>query len=92
MTRPLILDLLPDAPGTTITDVTYWGIGEAEWFTSATLSDDGEWSTPWRGGHRPMNPNYITEFTVHQGDDTTTWTEGSHSNEWSCTIERKVTT
>ena len=89
MIRPLILDLLPDTPGATITDVTYWGTGGAEWFTSATLSDDGEWSTPWRGGHRPMNPHYITEFTVHNSPDTTTYTEGADTNEWTATIRRK---
>ena len=48
MTRPLILDLLPDFHGATITDVTYWGTGEAERFKSATRDDDGVWSAPAR--------------------------------------------
>ena len=90
--RPLILDLLPDFHGATITDVTYWGTGEAERFKSATRDDDGVWSASAWIGLRPLNLHYITEFTVYQGDDRTTWTEGSHANEWSCTIERKATT
>ena len=92
LARPLILDLLPQEGGSTITDVTYWGTGDPERFESATLDDDGVWSTMQHNGRRDLTCSYITEFTVYQGDDTTTWTEGSHQNEWSCTIERKATT
>ena len=87
--RPLILDLLPDFHGATITDVTYWGTGEAERFKSATRDDDGVWSAPARIGLRPLNLHYITEFTVQRDGDTTTWAEGQNPNQWTCTIERK---
>ena len=35
-----------------------------------------------------MNPHYITEFTIHAGPDTTTYTEGADTNEWTAIIRR----
>lgn len=88
--RPLILDLLPDTPGATITDVTYWGTGDAERFKSATLNDDGVWSTMQHNGPRELNCHYITKFTVQRGDEVTTWAEGKSLNLWTRTVHRKA--
>ena len=88
--RPLILDLLPQTAWSSIARVTV-DSGNMEFYACLVVGDDGK----WRVKGRPriiVDPADITEFTVYQGEDTTTWTEGSHANEWSCTIERKVTT
>ena len=90
LARPLILDLLPQTAWSSIARVTV-DSGNMEFYACLVVGDDGK----WRVKGRPriiVDPADITEFTVYQGDDTTTWTEGSHQNEWSCTIERKATT
>lgn len=91
MTRPLILDLLPQTAWESINNVTVDGDDHIATYTCLVRGDNGKWrvkARPWI----VVDPADITEFTVYQGDDTTTWTEGSHANEWSCTIERKATT
>ena len=90
MTRPMILFLLPKDAGSTITDVTYWGTGDAERFKSATLNDDGVWSTMQHNGPRELNCNYITKFTVQRGGEVTTWAEGKHPGLWTRTVYRKA--
>ena len=90
MNRPLILEILPKEVGSTITDVTYWGTGDAERFKSATLSDDGVWSTMQHNGPRELNPHYITKLTVQQGNVVTTWSEGKHPNLWTRTVYRRA--
>ena len=90
LARPLILDLLPQTAWSSIVNVTVDG-DHMGVYACLVVGDDGK----WRVKGRPriiVDPADITEFTVYRGDDTTTWTEGSHANEWSCTIERKVTT
>ena len=90
LTRPLILDLLPQTAWASIWRVTVDG-GRMEFYACLVRGDDGKWRVK---GHPRIivDPADITEFTVYQGEDRTTWTEGSHQNEWSCTIERKATT
>ena len=88
--RPLILDLLPQTAGASIVNVTADGYRMAV-HACLVRGDDGK----WRVKGRPriiVDPADITEFTVYKGEDTTTWTEGWHPNQWSCTIERKETT
>ena len=90
LARPLILDLLPQTAWASIARVTV-DSGNMEFYACLVVGDDGK----WRVKGRPrviVDPADITEFTVYQGEDRTTWTEGSHANEWSCTIERKATT
>lgn len=90
MTRPLILDLLPQTAWAHIQRVTVDN-GDMKFYACLVRGPDDKWRVK---GHPRIivDPADITEFTVYQGDDTTTWTEGSHANEWSCTIERKATT
>jgi len=88
VTRPLILDLLPQTAWASIVDVTVYG-DPVEVYSCLVRGDDGK----WRVKGRPriiVDPGDIVEFTVHQGEDKTTWAEGSHSNEWSCTVERRA--
>ena len=90
LARPLILDLLPQTSWAHIWRVTV-DDGQMEFYACLVRGDDGK----WRIQGRPsiiVDPADITEFTVYQGEDTTTWTEGWHSNQWSGTIERKATT
>ena len=90
MTRPLILDLLPQTTWAHIWRVTVDG-DHMGVYTCLVRADDGKWRIQGLP-YIIVDPADITEFTVYQGEDTTTWTEGSHANEWSCTIERRATT
>lgn len=85
MTRPRILDLLPWYMGASITNVTVDGAWPAVY---PCLVRDAD--RVWRVKGRPriiVDPEDITEFTVHRGENKITWTEGSHPNEWSCIVE-----
>ena len=90
LARPLILDLLPQTAWSSIVNVTVDG-DHMGVYACLVVGDDGKWRVKGRP-HIIVDPADITEFTVYRGEDTTTWTEGSHANEWSGTIERKVTT
>ena len=91
MTRPLILDLLPSTPGKVIHTVTCWQEARPVYYRVAWLRVDGRWSASNRDGHgiTLLDPADITEFTVHAGTDTTTYTEGADTNEWTAIIRRE---
>ena len=81
--RPLVLDLLPSTHGARITDVSYCGPRPA-YTEGAWLGSDGRWHTD----ATTIDPGQIIESTVHAGPDTTTYTEGFDTNEWTATIRR----
>ena len=90
LARALILDLLPQTAWSSIVNATVDG-DHLTAYACLVRGDDGKWrvkARPWI----IVDPADITEFTVYQGTDKATWTEGSHANEWSCTIERRATT
>ena len=83
-TRPLILDLLPATHGARITAVSYFDGTRSAYTEGAWFGSDGAWHTD----ATTIDPGQIIEFTVHAGPDTTTYTEGFDTNEWTATIRR----
>ena len=93
MIRPLILDLLPSTHGEVIYAVTCWDGNNPYSYRAARPGEDGIWRV-YNGngqGTGPVDPADITEFTVHAGPDTTTYTEGADTNEWTAIIRREQT-
>ena len=89
-TRPLILDLLPSTPRKVIHTVTCWDRRNPRYYLAAWLSADGVWHASNGDGHvAVLDPADITEFTIHTGGDTTTYTEGADTNEWTAIIRRR---
>ena len=88
--RPLILDLLPSTHGAVIHTVTCWNRRTPRRYLAAWLGADGTWYASNGDGHGTtvLDPADITEFTVHTGDTTTTYTEGADTNEWTAIIRR----
>ena len=83
--RPLILDLLPATHGARITAVSYFDGTRPAYTEGAWFGSDGAWHT----NTTTIDPGQIIEFTVHNSPDTTTYTEGADTNEWTAIIRRE---